>query len=210
MNQAFTSLDRHVPGPRFRPAVAALLALAGLTAASCGAGPDTPREASSSQAGPSQPSLTDSQRLLDLPPEDLDRLLGMPPGPGRVRLVNVWATWCAPCIKEFPYLVQLARTYPEKLDVVFISADFPEDRPRALDFLTQQGVDWPSYLKTGRDEAFIGALSDDWSGAIPFTLVQREDGTVSAEWSGEADLSRFEAEVLEAGLNPPSDAPPMR
>ena len=210
---AFTPQGRRVPGPPSRLAFAALLGLAGLAAVSCGAGGDTLRDPSidpvasapsttSLLPDPVQPLLTDAERLLDLPPEDLDRLLDMPPGPGRVRLVNVWATWCAPCIKEFPYLVQLARAYPENLDVVFISADFPEDRSRALDFLAEQEVDWPSYLKTGRDAAFIQALSEDWSGAIPFTLVQRADGSVSAEWSGEADLERFEAEVLAAGLSP--------
>lgn len=162
--------------------------------------------AASADTTPAATPLTDEQRLLDLSPEDLTRMLQSPPGPGRVRLVNVWATWCAPCIKEFPYLVMLAETYGDRLDVVFISADFPEDRERALDFLSEQRVDWPTFLKTGRDVAFIQALSEGWSGAIPFTLIQRPDGTVSAEWSGEADLERFESEVVAAGLARASEA----
>ncbi len=134
--------------------------------------------------------LSDDELLLEITPESITDII--PASESAVTLVNVWATWCAPCIKEFPYLVQLQKAYPEDLVVVFISADFPEDKPRAIEFLREQGVDQPSFLKTGKDLPFIAAISDNWSGSIPFTQLYLPDGTIVAEWSGEADLERFE------------------
>lgn len=134
--------------------------------------------------------LPDDSLLVDLSPESVEGII--PASTDGVTLVNVWATWCAPCIKEFPYLVQLQEKYPEELDIIFISADFPEDKPRAIEFLRNQGVNRTTYLKSGRDLPFIAALSENWSGSIPFTQLILPDGTIFAEWSGEADLERFE------------------
>ena len=46
---------------------------------------------------------------------------------GKPLLINVWATWCAPCREEFPDLVKIAEVYREKIDVIAISVDFPEE-----------------------------------------------------------------------------------
>jgi thiol-disulfide isomerase/thioredoxin len=140
------------------------------------------------------PSLSDSELLQDLSPDQIQEVT-QSPFEG-ITLVNVWATWCAPCIKEFPYLIELQNKYPQDLRILFISADFPEDRDRALQFLKDQQVNWPTYLKTGRDLEFISALSEQWSGSIPFTQYYLPDGSVFTQWSGEADLERFEREFL--------------
>lgn len=116
-------------------------------------------------------------------------------------LVNVWATWCMPCIEEFPDLVRLQRNYSDELQVVFISADFPESRERALKFLRKQGVDWTTYFKTGKDQPFIETLSEKWSGALPFTKILNKQGEVVASWEQSADYEKFEQYVKKA-INP--------
>lgn len=161
----------------------AIFAIGVLFFAGCGK-TDTPKSDSS------EIMLSDEELLIDLTPESVVNII--PASEKAITLVNVWATWCAPCIKEFPYLVQLQETYPEELEVVFISADFPEDRSRAIEFLREQRVNKSTYLKSGRDLPFIAALSENWSGSIPFTQLYLPDGTIFAEWSGEADLERFE------------------
>jgi len=98
---------------------------------------------------------------------------------GRVLLVNVWATWCVPCVEEFPDILKLRTTYaPRGLDVAFISIDNPRKaRAAVLVFLKKMNVDFPTYIKSAKnDESFINTLSREWSGAVPTTFVYDHNG----------------------------------
>src|ERR1700674_3719348 len=66
---------------------------------------------------------------------------------GKVVLINFWATWCKPCVKEFPDLVKLYNTYKDKgFSMVLISADVPEEiKSKVIPFLNTQGVDFLTY-----------------------------------------------------------------
>ncbi|HYM81181.1 MAG TPA: TlpA disulfide reductase family protein, partial [Candidatus Limnocylindria bacterium] len=89
-----------------------------------------------------------------------------------VVLVNIWATWCAPCREEFPDLMRLNERYRDRgLRLILVSADFEDQLPLARRFLAKQGVDFPSYLKTGDDMRFINAMDSRWTGALPATLI---------------------------------------
>lgn len=112
-------------------------------------------------------------------------------------LVNIWATWCLPCVEEFPYIMDLEEQYGEKFELVFISADFEEARAEATDFLKEQGVDFTTFFKQGKDNDFIAGISEQWSGAIPYTLVIDKDGVTHTEWEGKADYKDFEDALLE-------------
>src|SRR5262245_28075679 len=66
---------------------------------------------------------------------------------GKVVVVDFWATFCAPCKKEFPNLVQLHKQYgPEKIVCMSVTVDEPEDRDKALRFLTQQKATFANFL----------------------------------------------------------------
>lgn len=151
---------------------------------------------------PSDSVISDQDLLKDLPAKEVQSILNSYRASAetadKVMLVNVWATWCAPCIKEFPDLVKLHRTYVDDLHVVFIATDFPEQRGETLAFLRDQGVDWTTWFKTGSDEAFIEGLSDSWTGAIPFTKFVSSDGRIVAQWTDEADYETFEKAALKA------------
>lgn len=111
-------------------------------------------------------------------------------------LVNFWATWCAPCIEEFPYILKLNEKYEGQFKLIFVSGDFEEAREDAKAFLKKQGVDFETYFKVGNDNEFITTISNEWTGALPFTIVYNKAGTVSAQWEGKAELETFESELL--------------
>ena len=93
---------------------------------------------------------------------------------GSILLVNVWATWCVPCVKEFPDLLKLRNSFADRgLDVVLISVDDPRKLRRDVHpFLKKMKVTFPTYIKqTRNDEAFMNALSPEWRGALPATFV---------------------------------------
>ena len=95
-----------------------------------------------------------------------------------VVLVNVWATWCLPCRKEFPDLVRLGRDYASRgLKVIFVSGDFETEKTQVVDFLSANGVSGNTYLKAGKDEEFIDAFDPAWSGALPATFLFDRSGT---------------------------------
>lgn len=115
---------------------------------------------------------------------------------GRVVVVNFWATWCLPCRVEFPELVRFGKNFEDQgVDIVFVSTDFEADVPVAIDFLKEQGVPWPSYIKTGIDFEFIEAFHKHWSGALPATFVYDRDGNLRAFWEGMTSYDELEKTV---------------
>jgi thiol-disulfide isomerase/thioredoxin len=119
----------------------------------------------------------------------------------RVVLVNIWATWCIPCREEMPDLLRLRRAYaPRGLRVILVSGDFSSDREQAIAFLREQGVDFPTYIKTGSDMEFIDALDPSWSGALPATFIYDGEGRLRHALHGKASYEQFE-EKVQAVLN---------
>lgn len=107
-------------------------------------------------------------------------------------LLNLWATWCAPCIEEFDDLVALDRNKADSLAVYFISADFKKEK--AIEFLEGKDILGWSGFKTGKDEEFINALSVEWSGALPFTQIIYK-GKVLDQWENKLPLTELHARV---------------
>jgi thiol-disulfide isomerase/thioredoxin len=112
-----------------------------------------------------------------------------------ITLVNFWATWCAPCLEEFPAFVEIGREFDDEVDIVFVSMDFPEERESALAFVKEQGWNELSYLKDEPDNAFITAFHPDWTGALPATLVYGPGGELLEFWEGEVSHDELHAKV---------------
>lgn len=122
----------------------------------------------------------------------------------RATMVNVWATWCAPCRAEFPAMLRAAKARRGRgLRLVLVSTDFPEQLAAVRKFLRDQGVRDTAYIETGEPMAFINALEPSWSGAIPATLVYDGHGRQVAFWEGAADSTRFSA-AADRALSPNS------
>lgn len=134
---------------------------------------------------------------LALEPVTAAQLIARTREPGaRVTLVNVWATWCAPCREEFPAIVSLAERHRDDgLRVLFVSADFEDQAHEARAFLAQHRAPGPWLMKSGPDMEFINGVDRRWSGALPVTLVYDSNGQPVEFWEGGADSARFEAAV---------------
>ncbi len=115
---------------------------------------------------------------------------------GKVVVVNVWATWCEPCREEFPDLLRLRREQgPRGVELILVSADFERQASAAESFLREQGVDFPSYLKSGKDMEFIEELEPRWSGSLPATFVHDRQGRLVEFWEGIADFETLSGKV---------------
>ena len=112
-------------------------------------------------------------------------------------LINVWSTWCAPCIEEFPYIAQLESKYsPKDLDVIFISTDWDENSIKVKDFLLKENVFGRHYRKKeGNDQEFINQLCSSWSGVLPFTVVYDKNMALIDFWEGKRDVHFFKNKV---------------
>ncbi len=118
-----------------------------------------------------------------------------------ITVVNFWATWCVPCIEEFPAFMKLDRTLSDRgVEVIFVSTDFPDEKAAAQQFLAEQGLTERSYLKEGKTTPFVNAFHEDWTGAIPATFIYDAEGTLIEFREGKTDFESLKARV-ESALN---------
>jgi len=98
----------------------------------------------------------------------------------KLLLVNLWATWCGPCIEEMPDLVTMNRMYRRRnFQFVTISLDEPEKKDDALKVLKEHHVAATNYLLNTKDrDTFAEALDKEWPGPVPYTLLIAPGGKV--------------------------------
>ena len=98
----------------------------------------------------------------------------------KLRLINIWATWCGPCIIEFPDMVIIDRMYRgRQFELITISADKQARKADALKFLQKQQASNKNYIFNDDDVyKLIDAVGSDWQGALPFTLLIEPGGKI--------------------------------
>ena len=104
-------------------------------------------------------------------------------------LVNIWATWCGPCITELPEFVTMHRMYRKRnFQLVTISLDDPEQKDAALKVLRELHVSATNYISTVADkDKFADLLDKEWPGPAPYTLLIAAGGKVLYRHSGEIE-----------------------
>lgn len=91
-----------------------------------------------------------------------------------IYLVNFWATWCAPCLKELPAIKAVEEKYAaEKFKVLLVSLDFPKDLTSRLEpFVKSKNITADVFLLNDPNQnLWIDKVDPRWSGEIPFTLI---------------------------------------
>jgi thiol-disulfide isomerase/thioredoxin len=155
---------------RAAPLVALLLG-----AAACGGGDDG--------ADQTLPDVTLPPLQGDGPPLELAGLSGP-------AVVNLWATWCAPCRRELPAFQDVSE---QRTDVAFVGVDIGEDPAAAQAFLDDLGVTFPQYA----DEA--AELTDALgTAALPVTLIVDDDGLVTTTHIGPLSVDELHAALEDA------------
>ncbi len=98
----------------------------------------------------------------------------------KLRVINLWASWCPPCAKELPDLVEINRMYRgREFEMVGISLDGPQAKDKVQAFLEKNQASYANYLFDGQDfKALISAVDPKWGAEIPYTLIIKPGGGV--------------------------------
>ncbi|WP_299224925.1 TlpA disulfide reductase family protein [uncultured Psychroserpens sp.] len=114
----------------------------------------------------------------------------------KIYVVNFWATWCAPCIKELPYFEQLNKNYKNKnVEVLLVSLDFPSKYESKLKpYIREKGLKSKVVALDDVDSnSWIPKVNQNWTGAIPATLIFNKNKRKFYERS--FDYEQLEREV---------------
>lgn len=135
-------------------------------------------------------------RQIDV--EGLKALLSIGKERARPLLVNFWATWCQPCLEEFPDLVRVTDQYDSsKLDFVTVSLDEVSDiKTKVPGFLKRVKAKMPAYLlNVAEPEEAIRYVSETWSGELPATFLIDRQGQIVFKQMGRIKPVELDAEL---------------
>jgi thiol-disulfide isomerase/thioredoxin len=118
---------------------------------------------------------------------------------GKLRLINIWATWCGPCVQELPDFITIDRMYRERdFEFVTISMDVPDKKAKALERLKKLEASNTNYLFTGKDKyALIEAIDPKWQGALPYTLLVEPGGKIVYGKQGTINPAQLKKIIVE-------------
>jgi peroxiredoxin len=117
----------------------------------------------------------------------------------KLRLINVWATWCGPCVTEFPEFIKMNRMYRKRdFEFISISADDPSKQNKALQFLQKQEASTKNYIYSDDNKyKMIEAVDPKWQGALPYTLLVEPGGKIVFAKEGIIDPFELKKAIVE-------------
>jgi peroxiredoxin len=132
----------------------------------------------------------------------------------KLRLINVWATWCAPCVEEFPDLVSISHQFANRdFEIITISVDDPTNEGKVQTFLQKQhatvpnrvqrslkseGRDANNYLYAGASvDALMQALDPQSPGPVPYTVMIAPGGKVIYRQANKVKASDLQAKIVD-------------
>ncbi len=132
----------------------------------------------------------------------------------KLRLVNLWATWCGPCLGEMPHLVEIGRQFETRgFDMITISTDAVSAEEKAHTLLRrfhaampnlteasvkEEGRATNNYLFDGDTDTLAEALDPEWQGTLPHTVLIEPGGKIIHRFSGEIDPAEVRRVIVEA------------
>jgi thiol-disulfide isomerase/thioredoxin len=96
-------------------------------------------------------------------------------------VINFWATWCGPCVKELPYFDRLQREFADRpLSVLLVSLDFARNlEKKVVPFVKERQLKAKVlFLHQPRGHKWMEKISENWSGAIPATYIVKNNREV--------------------------------
>ena len=127
---------------------------------------------------------------------------------GKVVVIDVWSTWCVPCVKEFPHFVALHQAFSRDVACASINVDYygsedekPEDlKPRVVKFLTSKQATMQNFISSDPDEVVLQQID---TAAVPATIVYDREGQLHTVFNNDQDAYGAE------GFNYTKDITPL-
>lgn len=110
-------------------------------------------------------------------------------------VVNFWATWCKPCVKEMPYFEAINRQFaPQKVKVIFVSLNSPKESKQVNKFVAERNISAETFLlNAGNPNVWIDQIEPEWSGSIPATILYKNGKKIAF---AERDFEQHELDSL--------------
>ncbi|WP_245189579.1 redoxin domain-containing protein [Lunatimonas salinarum] len=140
------------------------------------------------------------KKAVTLEKLNLDELSALLQNPSdNLLLVNFWATWCGPCIVEYPEFIEIQRMYGDRdFEFASVSLDNPEAFDKALKFLKNKYSATNNYLVDNDDKyAIIDVVKNDWDGSLPLTLLIEPGGKVYERIPGTIDPLDLKRKIVD-------------
>jgi thiol-disulfide isomerase/thioredoxin len=117
---------------------------------------------------------------------------------GKALFINVWATWCDPCVEEFPDIVKLSNDMKGKnIDFIGVSGDyFDDESSKVIPFIAKEKAQFKFYIaKLEGEDAFIDAFDKQWGGGMPATFLYDAKGQLKSFLIGKQSYENLKAAV---------------
>lgn len=120
----------------------------------------------------------------------------------KLRLINVWATWCGPCVIEYPDFIVLQRMYGARdFEFISLSADKIAQQDKALKFLESKNSAIKNYIFSGEDiYQMVEAVDESWNAALPYTILVEPGGKIVYQKQGEADFLELKRTIVDHSM----------
>lgn len=114
-------------------------------------------------------------------------------------LINIWATWCGPCVIEYPEFIKIHRMYMGRdFEFISLSADKIDQKDKALKFLQNKHSAVKNYIFSGNDiYKLISAVDPNWDGALPYTVLIEPDGEIVYKQMSTIDPQELKKLIVE-------------
>ncbi|MDQ8203100.1 redoxin domain-containing protein [Pelagicoccus sp. SDUM812003] len=142
--------------------------------------------------------LSQEEVALEMADQETLAALRANDGTGTFRLVNFWATWCAPCVAEFDEFVTINRMYRHRdFEFVSVSMNRPDESDRVLAFLKKKQASNANYLfAQSKRDPLIDAFDPDWQGVAPYTVLINPEGEIVYREIGSIDPRALKRIIL--------------
>jgi thiol-disulfide isomerase/thioredoxin len=119
---------------------------------------------------------------------------------GKFRLVNFWATWCAPCLAEFHEFVTVNRMYRHRdFELVTVSMNRPDEAKDVLEFLKKKQASNRNLIFASADrEPLVNAFDPQWQGEAPYTVLLNPEGQIIYTEKDSVDFLALKRAILKA------------
>jgi len=119
---------------------------------------------------------------------------------GEVILVNLWATWCVPCLREIPELLRLRKNFQDRgFRLIAVAMDDPQDlETHVLPFREQRFPDWDTFQRAEFEmDTFVSVVDPAWNEVLPTSYLIDRTGKVVKVLFGGKSYEHFEVALLE-------------